>query len=404
MSFTTHVRSLLILLFAILWSANGVAARANDLSELFAAAEKGDAIKIKQIVAAGIDVNAPDSDGWTALMVAASVGKLPAVQALIMAGANVNAATGKGETPLMAAALSGNAAIVKLLLAEGADKTAASAQGLTAADVAVRTKHPELAKILQLPPSAKIDVAPPAINNTKKIETKVNAAASAFQAGSYAEAAELFREVVSLDPRHALAWHFLGQSLEKTGDSVGAQRAYRKSLEIQPNGANADRTRMLFSKITDASVEWKACNQELLKENSKKALEGCSNIIALGDSQKKRDREIAFGRRATWHGLREEYDDSIADFTSAIELGPETPPWFYWRGEAYFMRGSLDNAIADLTSGIRLSPNSAAFFSRRGRYFEKKKDIQRALDDYRKAMQLDPNDETASQGIQRLRL
>ncbi|MER2540128.1 MAG: ankyrin repeat domain-containing protein [Azonexus sp.] len=223
--------------------------QSSDPSQLFSAAGKGDAIKISQVVAAGVNVNAADSDGWTALMVAASAGKLPAAQALVKAGANVNATTGKGETPLMAAALSGNAAIVKLLLSEGANKAATSAQGLTAVDVAIRAKHPDLVKLLQPAQGAKAVAAPLAAANPKKVEAKVDAAASAFQAGRYAEAAGLFREVVTLDPRHALAWHFLGQSLEQTGDLIGARKAYGLSLATQSQGQVADRTRQMLAKL-----------------------------------------------------------------------------------------------------------------------------------------------------------
>jgi ankyrin repeat protein len=75
--------------------------------ELFAAAQSGDAEKIKQLLDAGSDHAAINEAGETALMLAAREGHLAAVKVLIAAGADVNAQSPQGWTALAKAAYNG---------------------------------------------------------------------------------------------------------------------------------------------------------------------------------------------------------------------------------------------------------------------------------------------------------
>jgi hypothetical protein len=82
-----------------------------------------------------------------------------------------------------------------------------------------------------------------------QLENRINAATAAFKGQRYDEATRLFQEVVAMDPKHALAWHFLGQSLEKISKQQEARSAYEKSLELQPSGTLADRNRALMAQM-----------------------------------------------------------------------------------------------------------------------------------------------------------
>ncbi len=238
---------ILWLLFA-LFSLPAWSASPQDTAALFTAADQGDMHRLKQELGKGLDVNAADGDGWTALMFAASSGRVDAAKFLIQKGANINARSGKGETPLMAAALAGSEELVKLLLAKGAERNTTTALGLTAAEIARRAGHGELASLLQ--PAGAVGTTTAAKPPTKQIEAKTNAAAAAFQAGDYNRAASLFRDVVGADPKNALAWHFLGQSLAKTGDLMGARKAYQQALEAAPAGSEvASRTEAMLANL-----------------------------------------------------------------------------------------------------------------------------------------------------------
>ena len=69
-----------------------VCAVSDEESKLFKAARSGDAQEIRQLAAAGEDVNQRHALGWTALHVAAVRGRLEAVQALLELGAQVDSA------------------------------------------------------------------------------------------------------------------------------------------------------------------------------------------------------------------------------------------------------------------------------------------------------------------------
>ncbi len=74
----------------------------------------------KDLVDGGVDINARNAYGWTALMHAARVGHEELVNLLLNHGADVNAQADDGWTALMRAAVKDHEAIVKILLRHGA--------------------------------------------------------------------------------------------------------------------------------------------------------------------------------------------------------------------------------------------------------------------------------------------
>lgn len=83
----------------------------------------------------GIDVQAKDKDGFTALHWAAWSGMPYCTLLLAEAGLDINAQEGNGYTPLMLAALRGNNEVVKMLLTLGADAGLKNAEGKTALEM-----------------------------------------------------------------------------------------------------------------------------------------------------------------------------------------------------------------------------------------------------------------------------
>jgi ankyrin repeat protein len=85
------------------------------------AVKRGDKQTVQALLKKKVDVNAPLSDGATALHWAAYLGDADTSAALIRAGANVNARNNYGITPLALAAKQGNPAIIEQLLKAGVD-------------------------------------------------------------------------------------------------------------------------------------------------------------------------------------------------------------------------------------------------------------------------------------------
>ena len=119
-------------------------AKAPDIS-IHEAAYTGNIEAVKQHIAAGTDVNAKASRGWTPLH---SVATKEIAELLIAKGADVNAKDKIGGTPLHLAAHSGQKEIVELLIANGANVNT-KAKGWTPLDIAIEFEHSEIADILR---------------------------------------------------------------------------------------------------------------------------------------------------------------------------------------------------------------------------------------------------------------
>jgi ankyrin repeat protein len=87
------------------------------------AALDGDEGLVRQLVASGMDVNAPDDSGRTPLHFAAQSNAVTVTAVLLKAGASVDARDSHGNTPLSAAVFNsrGNGEVIKILRAYGAD-------------------------------------------------------------------------------------------------------------------------------------------------------------------------------------------------------------------------------------------------------------------------------------------
>jgi ankyrin repeat protein len=124
---------------------------------------------VRDLLKQGVDVNAAQGDGMTALHWAASLGDLELTEMLLVAGANVRATTRiNGYTPLFVASRSGNANIVAALLASGSDAKAVSVTGSTPLMLASASGSVEAVRLL-LDAGADIDARESARGQTALI-------------------------------------------------------------------------------------------------------------------------------------------------------------------------------------------------------------------------------------------
>ena len=112
----------------------GAARTPADESPVADAVMRGDSARVRVLIKQGLDVNAAQPDGMTALHWAAQRGDAGGAQMLMYAGARVDAVTRNGNyTPLHLAARNGRTAAVKALLAAGADVNAVTTTGAVTA-------------------------------------------------------------------------------------------------------------------------------------------------------------------------------------------------------------------------------------------------------------------------------
>ena len=117
-------------------------AAAADDTRLIEAVKARNGAAAAALIAGGVDVNAQQPDGATALHWAAHRDDLQAVERLLAAGADPQAANGYGVTPIWLAATNGSAPVVAALLRAGAAANAALPSGETVLMAAARTGDP----------------------------------------------------------------------------------------------------------------------------------------------------------------------------------------------------------------------------------------------------------------------
>src|SRR5688572_3123097 len=127
------------------------------ISDVADAAMKGQPAAVRALLAKKADVNAPQTDGSTALHWAVYHEDVALVDELIRAGAKATTANREGATPFYLAAIGGNREIIDKLLKQGVDVNGTVLRhGETPLMFAARTGRPEAVKLL-LEAGAKVD-------------------------------------------------------------------------------------------------------------------------------------------------------------------------------------------------------------------------------------------------------
>jgi len=92
---------------------------------------------------------------------------------------------------------------------------------------------------------------------------------------------------------------------------------------------------------------------------------------------------------------KEQWDESVAELTKAIEINPRYAYAYIGRGLAYGRKGQHDKAISDYTKAIEINPRYADAYVSRGVTYGKKRQHDQAISDFDKAIELNPRDAMA---------
>lgn len=115
---------------------------------LIAAAERGETLIVRQLLAEGVSVNSRDGRGRTALLAATQRNQVEVARVLINEGADVNARDFVQDTPFLVAGAEGRAEILKLMLGAGPDLKSTNRFGGTALIPACHRAHLDAVKLL----------------------------------------------------------------------------------------------------------------------------------------------------------------------------------------------------------------------------------------------------------------
>jgi ankyrin repeat protein len=136
--------------FLLITGACEVGAQGNPERErdLVFAAERGELMKVRDLVRDGARINWRDHRGRTALLAATWRNHVAVARFLIQEGADVNAKDLIQDTPFLVAGAEGRVEILKLILAAGADLKDTNRHGGTALIPAAHRGHVEAVKLL----------------------------------------------------------------------------------------------------------------------------------------------------------------------------------------------------------------------------------------------------------------
>ncbi len=118
------------------------------VDDFVAMAGRGDVENVKLFIEGGMDINAQEITGYTALMLASEQGNIEVVQTLITGGANLNAQGADGVTALILAAFHNRLEVVRALLDAGADVRPTDEKGWTAFMKAVYRGHERIVEAM----------------------------------------------------------------------------------------------------------------------------------------------------------------------------------------------------------------------------------------------------------------
>jgi uncharacterized protein len=138
---------LLVLGFATV-QRNGILQAAPNIAAVADAAKTDDLPEIRKLIKEHADVNAPASDGSSALLWAAFHSDAEMTKALLAAGAWVETPNHYGVTPLLQASRNGDVEVMQALLEAGANPTRWHPEGETPLMAAARTGRVDAVKLL----------------------------------------------------------------------------------------------------------------------------------------------------------------------------------------------------------------------------------------------------------------
>ena len=191
------------------------------------------------------------------------------------------------------------------------------------------------------------------------------------QSGRLAEAEVLYRQILTVDPRHADALHLLGVIAHQAGRNDLAVELIRQAVALSPNHppsySNLGLALSALGQFDDAIVAYRRALQ--LKPDYFEAYNNLGNTL-----------------RATG-----QIDDAIVAFRRALEIKPDYADVRNNLGNAFRDQGHLDEAIAAYHEALRLKPDYAIAYNNLGQTLEDQGQSDEAIAAYRRALQLDPD-------------
>ncbi|OGI09719.1 MAG: hypothetical protein A3I68_05105 [Candidatus Melainabacteria bacterium RIFCSPLOWO2_02_FULL_35_15] len=201
--------------------------------------------------------------------------------------------------------------------------------------------------------------------------SKLVEAALKFQLeGKYSEAISQYVKAVEITPNDTKLHYNIGTAFQSIDDFEHAEKAYKKSLELDPNNEKTKAALELLSK----------------QVNNKKVKELSARAVELQNSNN--------------------YQEAITTYLAAISIAPDDPSLYYNLGTAYQASGDLNNAQIQYQKALDLDKANQTYIStmkslksiladpliQSAVNKQSANDLSGAINDYVKVLELVPDD------------
>ncbi|MDZ7962052.1 MAG: tetratricopeptide repeat protein [Aulosira sp. DedQUE10] len=225
-----------------------------------------------------------------------------------------------------------------------------------------------------------------------------------YERGNYKEAVKDFTQVITLNPRNALAYNRRGDAFYRLGEYQKAQADSGKAIQLNPRDANAyyDRGFSFYElgKYPEAIADY----NQAIKRNAKNPYtyygRGLARVelkdykAAIADFSK----AIAFNpkyseaylQRGIFRRRLKMKQAAIQDFDTVIDMNPNDAKAYYQRGLTQFANNQSQAAIKDYNSAIELNPKYLEAYLNRGDVYSDLGKNLEATEDYNKVVELNP--------------
>jgi predicted O-linked N-acetylglucosamine transferase (SPINDLY family) len=199
------------------------------------------------------------------------------------------------------------------------------------------------------------------------------------QSGQHAEALDLLRRATTARPRSAVYHNSLGVALKDRGDLQAAAVSYRRAVELEPDYPDAQlnlaRVLRALGDLASAAIAYQraaALAPDVFEIHS-----------SLGDTCSELGR----------------LPEAIASYGRALELKPDAVSVYNNLGNAWQLAGNPDAAAACYRKALTLQPNRVESLTNLGTVLKNQGYLEEAAELYRRVLTLEPTQVAAHSNL-----
>ncbi|MES2069520.1 MAG: tetratricopeptide repeat protein [Pseudomonadota bacterium] len=239
---------------------------------------------------------------------------------------------------------------------------------------------------------------------TTRITSLLQQAVGLQQQGRFAQAEELYRQVLQLQPDNFDALHLSGVLARQTGRPQAALDLIRQAIQINPHQAaaycNAGAALQDLQRPQEALASYDQALQ--IRPDYALALNNRGNALrnllrydeALASYQQaiavKPDYAEAYNNHGSVLHRQHRYEAALLSYRRALQLNPVLADAWNNQGIALHALHAYEDAVASYEQALLIKPDYAEAYCNRGMALQKLRRFQQALDSYEQTLRLQP--------------